>query len=79
MSQLTPFTYHGPASGVSLETAEGLKEYLFFNGKAYDLPADNEYVKDLVAQDYLKPAPAKPKADKAPAKKTTKNPEDTQS
>lgn len=69
MSQLTKFTYYGPSSGVTLETPEGSKEYLFFNGKDYDLPADNEYVKDLVAQDYLKPAQAKPKAT---AKKTTK-------
>ncbi|KFK91715.1 MULTISPECIES: hypothetical protein [unclassified Serratia (in: enterobacteria)] len=48
------YLYCGPASGVTL--ADGA-EVLLWPGKAVALPEDHEYVKTLVALDYLKPLP----------------------
>lgn len=48
------YLYCGPASGVTL--ADGA-EVLLWPGKAVALPEDHEYVKTLVALEYLKPLP----------------------
>ena len=46
------YLYEGPNSGVTLQDGT---EVLLWNGKEVELPADNEYVKTLVALGYLKP------------------------
>ncbi len=46
-----------PVSGVTL--ADG-KEVILFPGKRVELPEDLPYVKALVKQRYLKPAPVEP-------------------
>jgi hypothetical protein len=70
MSKLTPYIYHGPASGVTLETPEGPKDILLHDGKPYKLPPDNEYIQCLVALKHLEEVKA-PEA--APAKKPAKS------
>jgi hypothetical protein len=46
------YLYEGPNSGVTLQDGT---EVLLWNGKEVELPADNEYVKTLMALGYLKP------------------------
>jgi len=46
------YLYEGPNSGVTLQDGT---EVLLWNGKQVELPADNEYVKTLMALGYLKP------------------------
>lgn len=45
------YLYEGPNSGVTLQDGT---EVLLWNGKQVELPADNEYVKTLMALGYLK-------------------------
>jgi hypothetical protein len=45
------YLYEGPNSGVTLQDGT---EVLLWNGKEVELPADNEYVKTLMALGYLK-------------------------
>jgi hypothetical protein len=40
------------------------KDYSLFEGETYELPADNEHIKSLVAQGYLTPIETKPKQTK---------------
>lgn len=65
---MASYTYSGPPSGATLSNG---REVLFYDGKSYDLPADNEYVQSLVAQKRL--APTKTPANQA---KTTKAPKE---
>lgn len=60
---LTPYTYAGPPSGVTLDT--GL-EVLLFDGQSVELPAAHDYVQTLVALGRLKPV------EKQPAKRAAK-------
>lgn len=46
------YLYEGPNSGVTFQDGT---EVLLWNGKEVELPADNEYVKTLMALGYLKP------------------------
>lgn len=63
---MASYTYSGPPSGATLSNG---REVLFYDGKSYDLPADNEYVQALLEQKRLAPAKAIPVKAKAP--KTT--------
>ena len=63
------YTYSGPSSGVTLDDG---REVLFWDGKDYTLPSENEYIQSLVDRGHLtevgKPAQKKtkqtaPKAD----------------
>jgi len=51
------FIYKGPInSGVSIDGVD----YLLYQGKPITLPEDNDYVKGLVAQEYLEIVIEKP-------------------
>lgn len=61
---MTLYRYSGPPSGA---TVDG-KEVLLHPGADVELPADNDYVRTLVALGHLTEVPAKPAAP-APARK----------
>ncbi len=61
---MASYTYSGPPSGTTLNDG---REVLFYDGKTYDLPAENEYVLSLVAQKRLAPTKATPNQVKAPS------------
>jgi len=67
------YLYTGPFSGVTLKTLEGPKEVLLHPNEEVDLPADNEYVKTLVARKHLNQPinTAEPKAAKTAAPSST--------
>jgi hypothetical protein len=59
-NSLTPFVYRGPTSGLTLVVEDGSAlETMLFDGEIVSLPAENEHVKTLVAQDFLTPVEAK--------------------
>ncbi|MCI4233677.1 MULTISPECIES: hypothetical protein [Dickeya] len=59
------YRYTGPASGVTL--ADGT-EVLLWPGKDVLLPPDNDYVKTLLALEYLAPVDEQPVVVVSPAK-----------
>ena len=71
--QLKPYTYHGPGASVTLDdgTPKG-RDITFHDGKTYDLPPENNYVKCLVELGYLKPVETTKKPASKPAKNTKK-------
>ena len=66
----TNYRYSGPLSGVTLNDG---REVMLHTGADISLPADNDYVKALVAQKFLTEIPAEEvpvqDAPKQPAKK----------
>lgn len=56
------YTYHGPTSGVTLVVGEGEdrteREVMLYTGAEVALPAENEHVQALVAQELLQVTPA---------------------
>lgn len=73
VQQLTKYEYYGPANSsftLPPETEGGeTRDVLLWIGKEVELPAENEYVKSLVAQGYLKLV-SKPPAAISKSKKT---------
>lgn len=49
------YKYTGPTSGATIKTKEKKSiEVIFHDGKDYELPEDNAYVKTLIARGHLK-------------------------
>lgn len=67
------FKYSGPMSGVTLnvgsEKEPKEEEFLFYDGKEYELPEKNSYVQALVARGHLEAV----KASSAKKVKETEN------
>lgn len=55
---MTLYRYSGPPSGVTLNTPEGPREVLLWDGQQAELPPYNDYVGTLVALGHLVPVPA---------------------
>ena len=64
------YLYEGPNSGVTLQDGT---EVLLWSGKEVELPADNEYVKTLLALGYLKPIQEEKKETKKTKKEVAEN------
>lgn len=48
------YLYSGPISGATIKTNENKSiEVVFHDGKTYELPSDNAYVKTLIARGHL--------------------------
>lgn len=63
------FRYSGPLSGATLSEPGGTsREVMFFPGAAIDLPADNQYIRDLVEQGYLTPIQPPVQAETRPSR-----------
>lgn len=62
---MTRYRYSGPASAVTLNTADGPLDVVLFDGTdTPDLPADNEWVVTMVALKHFTELPATGKAKK---------------
>ena len=62
---MTPYTYSGPLSGVTLA---GGQEVVLIPGATVFLPADNDYTRTLIARMHLAPASASLPPAQKPAK-----------
>lgn len=69
---MTPYTYNGPQSAVTLKLADGTElEVPFVNGKEARLPGDHPFVRKLILKKRLTEVVAQPTPDPLPAAKKT--------